>query len=503
MLPLTSRWSCACFCMHRMRRREFLKITVVGLAGACTATPGVPGTSVDAGLTPDSDVPPSDAAPPPMTRDLGAIPASTRFGLGVMAGDATSDRALLWTKYTGTAMLAIYVQRMGGPAAAEVMVTPEPGGFVHIDVAGLTAGARYEYAFLEVDGGGNVVARSAIGSFRAALADQALEKVVFAGVSCTSQFLDATNANLGRLATRTDLDFVIHAGDQLYTDSPAGSPAMDLAGYRAKYAEAWARTGLAGVHAQFGMYNTLDDHEVYNDWGGYRDDPRIMAGVQSFYDHQPIRVDPAKPHTCWRSFKWGRTLELFVLDCRSERDPSTGRYLSDAQHAWLLAGLQASQAVFKFIVSSCPIGIFPSTINTWRSPTDRWANPAYAAQRTALLDVAQEVGGVWFLSGDFHFATVGRVQYPDTTRYTRVREVLMGPGGQAIGGTTAIPNATRVAQVQALDNTNTHWTFATPKNNYVVIRVNPVADATHAVPWLDIAYYDATTKLFGAPFQLL
>ena len=56
----------------------------------------------------------------------------------------------------------------------------------------------------------------------------------------------------------------------------------------------------------------------------------------------------------WRSFRWGRTLELFVLDTRGERRPSTrhtphAEYLSPAQFAWLTDGLARSDAAFKFV----------------------------------------------------------------------------------------------------------------------------------------------------------
>jgi len=265
---------------------------------------------------------------------------------------------------------------------------------------------------------------------------------------------------------------------------------------------AWSRPGLGALHAATGMYATWDDHELYNDWTQHRDEPRIAAGTQAFFEHVPIRA--AEPRRIWRSFRWGKTLELFVLDGRGERDPAGGEYVSAAQLAWLAEGLRASQAVFKLILSSCPIGRFPAdTIDQWRSPTDRWANPAYAAQRTQILDVCQEVGGVWWLSGDFHFGTVGRVEYPDTDRYPRVREILMGAGGQGLGSSDALPAATRATQVQNLDNTNTHWTFATPANNYIVIRANPVPDATHPTPWLDVAFYDATTQLFSGEYRLL
>ena len=53
-------------------------------------------------------------------------------------------------------------------------------------------------------------------------------------------------------------------------------------------------------------------------------------------------------------------------------------YLSPAQFDWLVAGLQASPAVFKIVLNSVPIGEFP-----YPSVRDRWAG--YPAQREALL----------------------------------------------------------------------------------------------------------------------
>ena len=486
-----------------INRRDFLRITSASVAaGACSGLVNS-GDPVDGGPASGDDAGPRvDGAPlpPPMTRDLDAIPESAGFPLGVMAGDALSDRAILWTRYDGGAPLMAYVQEIGGQAVYEAEAVIAPGGFVHVDASGLVPGARYQYAFLERDAGGEVVARSRTGRFRAALADDATDPVTFAATSCTSQLVEAVNANLGRAAERTDLSFFLHGGDQIYADH--GGAAVDLAGYRDKYAAAWARPGLRAVHGAFGMYNTWDDHEVFDNWQGFRDEPRIDAGVESFFDHQPVRRIPEDPRRLWRRFRWGRALELFVLDGRGERNLEAGRFVSEAQLDWLANGLSSSKAVFKFVLNASPIGLFPESINRWRSPADRWANPAWGAQRTRILDVAQEVGGVWFLSGDFHFGAIGRVSYPDADRHPRVRELLMGAGGQGLGSSDQVPGTTRIANVTALDD-NLHWTMSTPRNNYVVIRANPVPDAEHPKPWLDIAYYDATSQIFAAEYGLL
>lgn len=153
---------------------------------------------------------------------------------------------------------------------------------------------------------------------------------------------------------------------------------------------------------------------------------RHAFGTQAFFDHQPIRRDPAAPERLWRSFRWGRTLELFVLDCRSERAPSAHRYLSSDQREWLVDGLRRSTAMFKLILNSAPIGRLPAAVDEVRTPRDR--REAFSADRAAELAAGQRAGGVWWLSGDFHVGAVGRVEM--RSGVNRTREVLMGAGGQ-------------------------------------------------------------------------
>ncbi|MDB4927698.1 MAG: Phosphodiesterase/alkaline phosphatase [Myxococcaceae bacterium] len=440
----------------------------------------VPPPRVDAGgiVTPSSR---------PPIRDLGAIRANeAAFPLGVMAGDATHERAVLWTRYLGSARLVLHVLQMDGNRAVRVAfeadVTPAPGGFVHVDVPGLRAGARHIFAFLERSGAG-FSGRSRIGHFRAAIAPDALETVTFAGVSCTSQYRAATARNLGRAARRGDLSFFLHAGDQLYADHPAGHGATLLPEYHRKYAEAWSNPGHRALHAAVGTYSTWDDHEVANNWIPGRTDPvRQAFGVQAFFDHQPIRRDPIATSRLWRSFRWGRTLEVFVLDGRSERTLSPRRYLSDDQRDWLVDGLRRSPAMFKLILNSAPVGRFPAAVDARRTPDDRWES--FAADRAAVLAAGQRAGGVWWLSGDFHVGAVGRLEM--RSGVNRMREVLMGAGGQGTLPASVVRTMSRP-----------QWTYATRLNSYTVFRANPSRRV------LDIAFYDARRQLHTARYGLL
>jgi alkaline phosphatase D len=432
-----------------------------------------------------------------------------KFPAGVMAGDARPRRVVLWTKYTGhNRRLTVRLQsrgRRGILRTRDVPATVRKGGFVHVDVPNLRPRTLYKYVFLERSSAG--VVRSPVGYFRTAIpvrGPHALDTVVFGGTSCTfargSRRTRATNRLLRHAARkRARLSFFLHAGDQVYCDKPR--KVKDIQGYRDRYERAFSAQGLAALHAAFGMYTTWDDHEVVDDWGRYdlrSMSPRrraelkqqIRVGKQSFFDHQPIQRRSRSARKLYRKFQWGRTLELFVLDGRSERRVAQGKYISDDQMKWLVDGLQNSTAKFKFILNSCPIGLFTLAIDEWRQTDDRWA--AFPGQRDPILEVAQRVGGVWWLSGDFHFGTVGRVE---AMRYPQVREVLMGSSGSGLGGDNRRMDVDLLNPPSPNDK-DTQWQFATHEHNYVEIKADPRRER------LDIYFYGGSRLLRHVTYSL-
>jgi alkaline phosphatase D len=390
-------------------------------------------------------------------------PLSSDFPLGVASGDPTPTRAIFWARYTGARPLRLVVWEMRGDAyareVASVDATPATGdgGFVRRDVDGLTAGAPHRYAFFELDGDGARLARSPIGRLRVPARDDALVDVTLGALSCTAW--GKSFAALARAAARPDLDAFLFLGDTVYCDG---------ARTRADYRDKWARTlgtdeyrALRAAHAAIA---TWDDHEVDDNW-----DPETIDGAQrdaatgAFLEHQPVRRDPTAPERIWRRLRFGRTVELFVLDCRGERRPSTRRdddaqYISPAQLAWLKAGLGASDAVFKVILNSVPISAFPGAFQV--APGDRWEG--YPAQRRALLEHidASGVRGVLWISGDFHLGSIGRVATSGAGA-TQL-EVLAGPGAQS-------PN------VLSATLGGPQFDFATGTNNYTTFRFDPTS----------------------------
>jgi alkaline phosphatase D len=353
--------------------------------------------------------------------DIPEVPLSPAFPMGVASGDVRDRQAVLWTRYLGSAPLHLSVSLLHADRVAEsVMNQPvmrTEAGFVHARVDGLIPGARYAFAF-EEDGGEGA---SASGEFRAAIAPMAAERLVFSASAC-SRNRKRFGALLQASARSADLHVLL--GDTVYAD---GSHTLDE--YRAAWLENLGTGAYRTLRARRSLLATWDDHEIANDWNGLNMTPELLEnGRAAFFEHTPLRRDPVEPWRLWRSARWGLTAEFFVLDGRSERRAETrgtpeAEYISQAQLNWLKEGLKASPARFKVLVNSVPIGNFPDTFVL--TEKDRWSG--YRAQREDLLSFIEDnrIPGVFFVSGDFHMASLGRVSNDGPG--SSLVEVLAGP----------------------------------------------------------------------------
>jgi alkaline phosphatase D len=421
----------------RATRRRFLKSTALAAAALATGCGGAVmgdgdgGAPDDGGLgrdggmdasQPDAGTEEPDAGPPPEPLvPPEETPEATTFGLGVASGDVLPTAAIVWTRHDGTAPLTLVAWEMDGTRYARQLPTATveraDGGFVHHELTRLTPGRRYRYAFFEMDGTTRT-ARSPIGRFRAALAADATEPIVVGAVSCTTN--SRSKETLERAGEREDLDVFLCLSDTTYNDGSS-----TLAQYRTKWAESLGSAGWLAVRRATSVLATWDDHEVDNNYDPERLD--ITVPTRVFFENLPLRREASAPNRLWKSMRWGRTAEIFVLDGRSERLRSTRGdddvYLSRAQMDWLKSGLMASPCTFKLIANSVPIGDFP-----FPGGDDRWEG--YSTQRTEILSFIDDnaIGGVLWISGDFHFASIGRVS-PSGPGSTQT-EVLAGPGAQ-------------------------------------------------------------------------
>jgi alkaline phosphatase D len=416
-------------------------------------------------------------AGPTINPDFRGLPERAgQFPIGVMAGDATDDSVIFWTRYDGSAALTLRVLEMDGSRIVAMRfngrVTPSGGGYVRAIVNGLRPNKQHLYAFL-LGGATSPTGRSLVGRVQTAIAADSLAPITFAGTSCSNQ-ANRPFPVLQHAGSRTDLDFFIHAGDHTYTDF--GDNATTLAQYRAKHADNWGSAGLKSLHRSTGMYLTWDDHEVLNNWNPEAfPRARLAAARQAFFDHRATRRSASAPDRIWRSFRWGRTAEIFILDCRSERLPSTrslnasrnSQYLSRTQMNWLKAGLRASPCVFKFIVNSVPI------VDRAGADSDNWNG--YASQRSEILSHINNNGlrGVVWLSGDVHFGGVCSVEAAGP--WSDIWEVIMGPAGANRDGRPSVRESQFPVLVHGV-------------HNYTVVRANP---ATRTV---DVEFINAAGR---------
>jgi alkaline phosphatase D len=202
-----------------------------------------------------------------------------------------------------------------------------------------------------------------------------------------------------------------------WTDVPALREAFRRH-WRYNRADPFVRRFLAATP----VVSQWDDHEVANDFGagwtywnpstvsrpGYPN--LVREGRQAFLDWSPLAGE-----RIYRSFRYGRALELFVLDQRSYRSrndlPDTlenmKTMLGRRQIEWLVRSLQGSRAVWKVVSADVPISTPTGSVANGR---DGWASggedTGFERELMAVLGAldAANVTNLVFVVTDVHFA---------------------------------------------------------------------------------------------------
>jgi alkaline phosphatase D len=378
------------------------------------------------------------------------------FGLGVASGDPTSDGVVLWTRLAPDPFAP---DGLGGMAQAPVTVeyevahdeffqqvvtrgtavaTRELAHTVHPEVTGLAPNRWYFYRFRA----GSAI--SPIGRTRTA-PGQPTARMRFAFASCQSWSSGFYTAYEHMSAE--DLDLVVHLGDYIYergwnrgregmtVEPQFRDEAVDLPGYRLRYAQAKAEEPLRAAHAAFPWLVTMDDHEVDNNWAAdapglgfdiYRIPAlfrrRRAAAFQAMYEHQPLRIGqlPSGPNMhLHRRYAFGDLAEITMLDTRqyrskrvcddgeatdcADRLASDRTILGEQQRDWLIDGFARSSARWQIIGNQVAMGQSdydpgPGT----ELGTDAW--DGYFADRNTVLGAAadRDVHNLVVITGDRH-----------------------------------------------------------------------------------------------------
>ena len=378
--------------------------------------------------------------------------ATPGFRYGVAAGEITATSAVIWTRAPKAGPVEIhasgdgwtFVQYGVSPRAARAISTNDLT--VQFRLPHLEPDTTYRYWFVQGK------AKSLVGTFRTARPATADEAVHF-GISGDADATPGPSGKpgfnrfevYGRMADERN-DFNINLGDTIYSDSELAGAAVarTVAEKWGKYRLGLALPALQRLRASAGLYSHWDDHEFVNDFSLPEHGQAIYrAGATAFTDYAPVS---SGRNGLYRSFRWGKHLELFFLDERSFRsakvraickndlaptapqpvrnafaalvpslatqvpqpcldalaDPSR-TMLGARQYAAFTKAIKASTATWKVIVNEVPIQQF------FALPYDRWEG--YPTEREKLLRFLQRnVRNVLFLTTDTHANFVNEVR---------------------------------------------------------------------------------------------
>jgi alkaline phosphatase D len=375
---------------------------------------------------------------------------------GVVVGDVTAHTAVLWARADREGTLAVHLSGGRHDPVDRIRFRAGDDYTGQLVLTGLEADASYRYRV-----------GSERGSFETAPEsdDRAGLRLAFGGDVAGQNVCRDAREGFPIFETIRGLrpGVFVGLGDMSYADNacnPVGlygnaqvpgdfGPAADLAAFWAHWRYNRADAASQRLLATTNYVGVWDDHEVVNDFGPLNDTRSmppytpgvhlLPIGLEAFLDYTPIAVAPNTPKRLYRSLRWGKHLELFVLDTCQYRDANAAMdspdrpktMLGREQLTWLKVSLAASDATWKVIVSSVPMSIptgFPPT-----GGRDGWANfDQTTGYEQELLDILRFmersgiVNTIW-ITTDVHFAEAFRYRpFPSNPGFV-VYELATGP----------------------------------------------------------------------------
>ncbi|MBI3951389.1 MAG: alkaline phosphatase D family protein, partial [Acidobacteria bacterium] len=348
-----------------------------------------------------------------------AVPKALMQTHGQASGDVTDSSAIIWTRVSRAARVFVEVALnpsfTSSRTTEPILVGAETDFTAKIEVTGLEPGQRYYYRVILEDLSRLPGSLGPPGTFVTAPPSDQAAPFTFAWSG--DSWAALRPFRIFTAMQEQQPDFFLYLGDTIYADLSA-PPAKTIEQYRRAYKVNRRDESLRTFLDASSVYVIWDDHEVQNDFDSTN--PRIPIGRQAFLEYWPIRANAKDPTRLYRSFRWGQAAELFILDTRQYRRPSSlpdtssKTMLGAQQKAGLKAALHNSTAKFKFIATSVPLRVHGR---------DSWEG--YTIERQELFDfiIQNNIKNVIFLSADAHYAAV--INHPEG-----FKEVIIGPIAQ-------------------------------------------------------------------------
>jgi alkaline phosphatase D len=418
---------------------------------------------------------------------------------GIASGDVTDQSAIIWSRANKPAQMHVDYDTDHNFLNPRSEISPtvnETSDFAaHVKLSNLNPDTVYHYKVWFSDPRDrSLVSNSLVGSFKTAPENSGTSSpitFIVGGDLGGQEYCRRVEIGYPLFSVMKELspDFFVFNGDQIYgdeyctEDGPADPPARfsdwnnilgdfvsvlydkvdwtDIKQPRDIFSQHWAYNRADPVYQEFlrnvSMYSIADDHEVidnYGNWSYFNDANKnrngfhnvVRAGMDAFFSYSPIDRNQSDPYRIYRSFNWGKDLELFILDThnyRSRNDlPNTDpnkTLLGTEQLHWLEQSLLNSNATWKVILNSVPLTVpnCPDGGPYVPRGCDNWANEAgsnmtFSKERDEFLNFLSDnsIKNVIFITTDIHYAAnimfQGPQTGPDGTKAT-FYELVSGP----------------------------------------------------------------------------
>ncbi len=443
------------------------------------------------------------------------------FKEGIASGDPLETAVILWTRVTASSPVEVKWELSTTrdfakiDASGSTTTNADRDYTVKVDATGLTAGTTYYYRFRALD------KTSPIGRTRTAPTG-GVSRLRFGVVSCSSLAHGYFHA-YRHLATRTDLDAILHLGDYIYEygDREYGDvrkyeplrEIVSLADYRMRYAQYRRDPDLAAIHKQFPFIAIWDDHETAdNSWSGGAENhqdsegdygARKAAAAKAYSEWMPIRDQEGGK--IYRALRYGDLVELIMLDTRiagrakqieKKTDPGyadmTRELLGAEQETWLNTRVASSTAKWQLIGQQVVVASFPVFFNG-----DAWDGYPGPRERFYKMLETNAAKNVVVLTGDIHMSFGFELpRDPASPEY----DPMTGKG--SLGVEIVVPGVTspgfpdQLANVaKGLVQDNRHLKFAdVNQRGYVVLDITPERVQSSWYHYIEVAEKVATPK---------
>jgi alkaline phosphatase D len=308
-----------------------------------------------------------------------------------------------------------------------VAVGPATDFSHRFELDGLTPDAAYFFATETADDAG--IHAPVSGQFRTAPDPDAATDLRFCVITCQSYHRRDHRDGFGIYPAMRRLNphFLVTTGDNVYydLDQPA-AVSMELARYH--WQRMFSLPRLAEFYRHVGCYFAKDDHDTLKDdtWTGQTyGEVDFARGQQIFREQVPILG------SIFRTFRWGRDLQIWITDGRDFRsandlpDGPQKTIWGAEQKAWLKESLLASNATWKLLISPTPI-VGPDRAGK----ADSHANPGFRYEGDEIRSwLRQHVSDrLAVICGDRHW------QYHSVHPETKLEEFSVGPASDTHAG---------------------------------------------------------------------